>query len=276
MVGLVAGRGALLLPASFPLDEALPAMRFDTNFNNVALPGWLERNTLFRKAFLFRKLFLTRLSRRHYAQFGEDIAVARLFPQDHRGFFVDVGCFHPIQHSNTWALYRRGWRGVNIDVDAIKIEGFNLVRPGDTNITCAISDHDGEATFYRHGLYSCVSSIDDSHRGRTGAQAQTVACATLTTVLDRTPFKDRRIDFLSVDAEGHDEKVLQSLDFDRYAPRVVAVETFARSLPDVERTVLYRLLTSRGYALVGWCGLTLIMAGPDFVRGGESPPAAAA
>jgi len=242
-------------------------MRFNSNLNNVALPKWLERNTLFRKAFLFRKLFLTRLSRRHYAQFGEDIAVARLFPKHHRGFFVDVGCFHPIQHSNTWALYRRGWRGINIDVDAIKIEGFNLLRPGDTNITCAISDHDGEATFYRHGLYSGVSSIDDSHRGKNVAEATTVGCATLTTVLDRTSFKDRRIDFLSVDAEGHDEKVLQSLDFDRYAPRVIAVETFAPSLPDVERTALYRLLTSRGYVLIGWCGLTLVMASPDFVQG---------
>lgn len=251
-------------------------MRFDTNLNNVALPGWLERNMLFRKAFLFRKLFLTRLSRRYYAQFGEDIAIVRLFPKDHRGFFVDVGCFHPIQHSNTWALYRRGWRGINIDVDAIKIEGFNLVRPGDTNITCAISDHDGEATLYRHGLYSTVSSIDDSHRDRKVAEVRTVACATLTAVLDRTRFRDRRIDFLSVDAEGHDEKVLQSLDFDRYAPRVVAVETYATSLPDVERTSLYRLLTSRGYALVGWCGLTLIMACPDFVQGTGSRPATAA
>ena len=26
------------------------------------------------------------------------------------GFFVDVGCFHPMRYSNTWMLYRRGSR----------------------------------------------------------------------------------------------------------------------------------------------------------------------
>jgi hypothetical protein len=31
------------------------------------------------------------------------------------GFFVDVGCFHPLFYSNTWKLYKKGWRGVNID-----------------------------------------------------------------------------------------------------------------------------------------------------------------
>lgn len=246
------------------------------NLNNTVFPAWLEGNPLFRKAFLFRKLFLTRLSRRHYAQFGEDIAICRMFPKRYRGFFVDVGCFHPIQHSNTWALYKRGWRGINIDVDEIKVEGFRLVRPGDTNITCAISDHDGEATFYRRGLYSGVSSLDGSDGRRQLSEAKTVACATLTSVLDRSPYKDRRVDLLSVDAEGHDEKVLRSLDFDRYEPRVIAVETFATSLPDVERCDVYRLLAARGYVLVGWCGLTLLMASPEFMRHVAARPAAAA
>lgn len=248
--------------------------------NNGSVPAWLERNVVFRKVFLLRKLFVTRLSQRHYAQFGEDIALARLFGFLDRGFFVDVGCFHPIQHSNTWALYRRGWRGINIDVDAIKIEGFDIVRPGDTNIACAVSDHDGETTYYRRGLYSLVSSLDGSNGRRERSEAKTVPCATLTTILDRSAYKDRPIDFLSVDVEGHDLAVLESLDFDRYRPQVIAVESFAKTLPDVEQTPVYRWLVARGYALVGWCGLSLLMASPEFLQarrehGWKSRPAAA-
>ena len=48
----------------------------------------------------------------------------RFFPKKYKGFFVDVGCFHPIKYNNTYRLYRKGWRGVNIDIDAIKIEGL--------------------------------------------------------------------------------------------------------------------------------------------------------
>ena len=83
-----------------------------------------------------------------------------------------------------------------------------------------------------------------------------------------------------MDVEGHDLAVLESLDFDRYRPQVIAVESFAKTLPDVEQTPVYRWLVARGYALVGWCGLSLLMASPEFLQarreqGWKSRPAAA-
>lgn len=245
------------------------------NLNNTRLPGWLESNRLFRGLFLFRKLFLTRLVRLHYAQFGEDIVLERLFPGRAAGFFVDVGCFHPIQHSNTWRLYRRGWRGINIDVDEIKIRGFTWVRPGDVNLVRAISDHEGEVECYSRGIYSLESSLDGARAGRGEFTRKTVPCSTLTAVLDATAYKDRPIDLLSIDTEGHDLQVLESLDFARYQPRVVAVESFARTLPAVEETAVYRLLRSRGYVLVAWCGLTLLMGSSEFVASRTSSKSAA-
>lgn len=231
------------------------------NLNYTNLPGWLENNWLFRKLFLIRKLYLTKTSFRHNSQFAEDVSIGRLFPKGFKGFSVDVGCFHPKKYNNTWRLYKRGWRGINVDVDSIKVEGFNLVRGQDTNVTCAVSDKAGEITFYSNGFYSLVNSLD-SHfvEGKPGYIKKTVKSDTLTAIIDATKYKDRQIDFLSVDVEGHDAVVIRSLDFERYAPRLVAVETHRALFTEVVETELYQSLIAKGYCLVGWTGLTLLLA----------------
>ena len=77
-------------------------------------------------------------------------------------------------------------------------------------------------------------------------------------ILDGTKYKDRPIDFLTVDAEGHDYQILSSLDFQRYQPKLIAVETHKTTLDEVMKEDLYLYLTSLGYIMVNWVGLTLL------------------
>ena len=76
-------------------------------------------NWFLRKLFLLRKIYLSRTSMRHYSQYGEDDSTYQHLASIHRGFFVDVGCFHPVKYSNTYRWYRKGWRGVDA-------EGYDL------------------------------------------------------------------------------------------------------------------------------------------------------
>lgn len=222
-------------------------------------PDWLARNGLFRKVYLLIKLFFIRRTRRHYGQMAEDVAIDRYFAKDYKGLFVDVGCFHPVKHSNTYRLYRRGWRGVNIDIDPIKIEGFDLLRPGDTNLARAVSNEPGERTMWTNGFYSLVVTLDEATaRSRHyDYRPRPVTADTLTNILDGTTYRDRPIDLLTVDAEGHDLEVLASLDFDRYQPRLVLIESLQRSLSALEEDEIYRFLSEKGYELVNWVGLTV-------------------
>lgn len=231
------------------------------SINYTNLPTWIERNPIFRKLFLLRKLFLTKTKFSYHSQFAEDVSIHRLFPKNYKGFFVDVGCFHPKKYNNTWVLYRKGWRGINIDIDSIKIEGFNLVRPSDLNVHSAVSDKEGEVTYWANGFYSLTTSLDASFvEGKSGYIKKTAKCHRLKDIIDGTKYKDKKIDFLSVDAEGHDLEVLRSLDFERYDPSLVAVETHKALFSEVENTEPYKFLVAKGYCLVGWCGLTLLMA----------------
>ncbi len=50
-----------------------------------------------------------------YGQEGEDIILLRLLDISKNGFYVDIGAHHPIRFSNTYALYKAGWCGLNVD-----------------------------------------------------------------------------------------------------------------------------------------------------------------
>lgn len=232
-----------------------------TGISHKNLPDWIERNIVFRKLFLLRKLYLTKRKFVHYSGAAEDVSIRKLFLNRPTGVFVDVGCYHPIKYSNSWALYKKGWRGINIDIDKIKIDLFNMVRREDINITCAVSNRSGTVEYYRAGLFSQINSIaKDSADVLDQYITIEVDCKTLTELIDGTKYKDKQIDFLSVDAEGHDFEVISSLDFNRYKPLLIAVESHEPIFERVEKTELYKYLRESGYSLVGWCGESLLMA----------------
>jgi hypothetical protein len=53
-----------------------------------------------------------------------------------------------------------------------------------------------------------------------------IACRRLDSILNESLPCGQQIDFLSVDTEGHDLNVLRSNDWNKYRPRVIAVEDF--------------------------------------------------
>ncbi|HXH72014.1 MAG TPA: FkbM family methyltransferase [Mariprofundaceae bacterium] len=221
------------------------------------LPDWL---------YLLRKTFLTRSSRRHYSQFGEDVVLLDWL-HDREGFFVDVGCYHPSKFSNTYALYRRGWRGINIDMDEIKVRAFAMARPDDINVHAAVSDEPGEVSIHRFSKYGLGSMIvrDDAAPPAEQQALETVRLRTRTLdeIIEATVYKNRQIDLLTVDAEGHDLEVLRSLSFDTYKPKLILVELHTDGIDEVLASPLHRFLAEKGYTLCNWVGLTLFYRRSD-------------
>ena len=70
----------------------------------------------------------------------EDLNILNFFKNKKDGFYVDVGCFHPINRNNTHLLYMNNWRGINIDISQFSIDLFNFLRPDDLNYKCVISE----------------------------------------------------------------------------------------------------------------------------------------
>ncbi len=222
----------------------------------------------FRWLYLLRKIFLTRSSRRYWSQYGEDIVLDRVLNLGKSGFYVDVGCYHPVKNNNTFKLYRLGWRGINLDIDELKIAAFRLRRPRDLSLACCVSDQPGDIRVFTPGPWSLTQTADvataEKLRSR-GVQLveRVVPARTLTSILDESEFRDRRIDALSIDVEGHELAVLRSLDFDRYQPRVVIIESHVRSLEDLMASAEFKLLAGKNYTLFNWTGPSVLFLRKD-------------
>ncbi len=222
---------------------------------------------MWKKIKLIRKAFITNFIGVHYSQFGEDIVLRELLKKEYKkGFFVDVGCYHPKKFSNTYMLYKRGWNGINIDMEEDKISLFKMVRPRDYNILSAISDKKEIVSLYRFSQYGLGSTIDRSIALSTSDELfdiQTIQTKSLNDVIDASPFKGRQIDVLSIDAEGMDFRVLRSLDIDAYKPKIIIIESHYKSIQEILKSEIYELLSNYSYCLRSWTFYSLIFILPD-------------
>jgi hypothetical protein len=84
-----------------------------------------------------------------WSQEGEDLIIHRFFERKNDGFYIDIGAHHPFRFSNTYKLFKKGWRGLNIDADDSAIDLFNQFRPNDINIYIGVAANKGELDFYK-------------------------------------------------------------------------------------------------------------------------------
>ena len=87
---------------------------------------------------------------------GEDIEILKYTKNIERGFYVDVGCYHPTHINNCNLLYQKGWTGVNIDISKFSIDLFNYLRPKDLNVNCAISNSSEKVSFFYQKEVYCI------------------------------------------------------------------------------------------------------------------------
>ena len=83
----------------------------------------------------------SQLSKTSFSWEGEDVLAIKLFSDrigQTCGCFVDIGAHHPLALSNTYAFYKRGWRGVNIEATPGSMEPFRKYRPEDINLEIGV------------------------------------------------------------------------------------------------------------------------------------------
>jgi FkbM family methyltransferase len=197
-----------------------------------------------------RSLF-DRPRRSAYGQLGDDLLIEALLGSSVTGCYVDVGCNHPIQFSNTWRLYCAGWRGLVIDANPALIERFRRERPRDTAVCAAVSERVERAAFTisRHTEVSTLAA------GAIAVEDQREVLELTTETLDRLLRAHAippEFELLTVDIEGFDHAALRGLDWSVYRPKVVIVEMHGFVAADPAAHPTYALLTGHGYRMAAF------------------------
>ncbi|WGD55355.1 FkbM family methyltransferase [Bradyrhizobium sp. CB1650] len=192
-----------------------------------------------------------------FSQEGEDLILKRLFEGRSEGFFVDVGAYHPFRFSNTFLLYRSGWRGINIDATPGSMHAFEEFRPLDTNIECFVGDPTSEKIFTRYNepaLNTGSQMVLESRVLHSSVYwpvgTSKVRPRSLAAILEEHKPADVSIDLLNLDVEGSEQDVLDSNDWSRYRPSVIVIEQLSTDLEASSHHPTTKFLSDLGYRLV--------------------------
>jgi len=208
----------------------------------------MKKTYLIRFPFLF-KLYLIYFSlkynfftkKKSYSQFGEDLVVDDFF-ENFVGRYVDIGCYHPIKYSNTALLHKKGWTGVNIDLNQTTIDLFNVCRKEDLNIMACLSDKIEEVSIYLDSEFSALNSIyEDNSKNFKLKDVKKIGIKTKTFP---ELIKDN-FDFLNIDCEGNDFKILKTIDLKRYTPKMINIEVSSKNKQDI-----YNYMNLNGYKIL--------------------------
>lgn len=202
----------------------------------------------------FYHLYLNSHAGTYYSQEGEDIILRRIFGDQKTGFYVDVGAHHPKRFSNTCYFYDKGWQGINIDALPGSMKVFQKLRPRDINLEIAISEKEQNLTYYMFNepaLNGFSKSISEGRQNKDYQIEKKISIPSfpLSKILDNHLPLNQKINFLSVDVEGLDLKVLASNDWVKYRPQVVVVEVLFSSLNKLENDPVYSYMVTQGYYL---------------------------
>lgn len=188
-----------------------------------------------------------------YAQNFEDVRLWRALKQFEHGFYIDVGANDPIHDSVTKAFYDHGWQGINVEPMQNYYEALCQQRPRDTTVQCVASDQPGEITFYGiddTGLSTADAAVAQQRKDLgMDVRSLTVKARTLTSICEDYA-ADRAIHFLKIDVEGYEETVLRGMDFSRFRPWIIVIET-----PWQRDHTWEHLVTDAGYQSMLFDGL---------------------
>jgi FkbM family methyltransferase len=182
-------------------------------------------------------------------QKGQDKwVIFTVLPFKRHGFFLDLAAADGVAHSNTYVLEKLfGWKGICVEPNPLFLKKLKESR------TCIIdgsvvSNKREKVTFRIDNgqLGGIVADDTDNSLGVRGDQLENAETTTfdavlLNDILERHSAPEN-IDYFSLDVEGSEERIIGSIDFEKYKFRCLTIE---RPTPKVNE-----ILFDNGYVFV--------------------------
>ena len=169
-----------------------------------------------------------------YSQYGEEEILLRFFGGKRDGVVVEVGACDGLTYSNSrFLIHDLAWRGLLVEPHPEFFSTLEKIYGNDDkvsirNVACFDEETTVDFHIFSEGIDSCGSTMSeefkqrmiDAHGDKFKKEPIKVQTVTLNSLLSEYD----HVDFLSVDCEGVDMKVLSSNDWSKNRPSLVCVE----------------------------------------------------
>lgn len=211
----------------------------------------------FKKVFPNTQIFAAErvFDRKFYGQHGQDqIVFDNFFKEKKHGFYCDIGGNHPLLINNTLFFEEQGWTGIAFE-PLPYMEKLWRAKRNTKLFTIALSDEEDELDFVivdpRSGWEDMLSYVET-----TGSSCDVTPAEKL--IVRARKFADvaleqgiNEIDYMSIDVEGHELKVLQGINFEEVRINVLTVENNRDPNHTYGDDTLRDFLTKKGFIFWG-------------------------
>jgi FkbM family methyltransferase len=190
----------------------------------------------------------------------EDVVLWRALRGLDRGRYIEVGANDPVKLSMSMAFYALGWSGITVEPDPTFAQLQREQRPRDLLIEAAITTRDHETALFHvvdgTGLSTFRDSFAEIHSREYDVHDLTVTTRRMDSVLQEAGWEGKDIHFMSVDTEGSERAVLESMDLRKWRPWVLVVEATEPLTTDSTRHLWEQIIIRAGYQFCLFDGLS--------------------
>lgn len=216
--------------------------------------------SIVRRKMLSLKQVTRGKARLSYSQYGEDLLMmsAIHLQKIENPTYLDIGANDPVKGNNTYYFYQRGFYGVLIEPNPLLHKKLVKMRPKDVSLNIGVGDKQETRTYYlfpeQHNALNTFSEEEKNEITKNGipvVRSVELLMRDINSII-REHFSTPP-SIISIDVEGLDEAILRTLDFERYAPQIICVETISFSDVQnntfVKRNELIEYILSKNYEI---------------------------
>ena len=235
----------------------------------MSLKRLFLKTKLTYKIYLYYNLYFRHKgnqNRQQYSQWGEDKFILDFFKDKSSGVYFDIGCFHPFMYSNTCLLHKKGWQGINIDINPTSIDLFNIARPRDVNLCTAINNEKKIFDVFYDDPFSPVNTIDEKFYNNLkkkffkNEKKLRIESKSIDEIIKISEI-NKNIDFINIDIEGKDYEVLTQIGIEKFQPSLIAIETHNVDGTEIETySLIKNFMTNKNYNVYKRVGPTTLFS----------------
>jgi len=212
----------------------------------VIIINFISRNTNLSQPKLIIKVLDSKT--KSYAQLKQDIFVLTMLNNKNNGYFIEVGAGDGINFSNTYLLEKDfNWDGILIEPNRTFYKACLNSRKCKVHNKLLLNRDNHKLRFYEKSIGEFSHSEGFGNKSASEVESiyevETIKFEEIFGVISKIP----EIDFLSIDTEGSESEILQSIDFNKYKPKVICIE---HNFNKKNRVFFTKYLADKGYELI--------------------------